>query len=57
MQGRNRDADEENGLLDTVGGGEGGTNRVALTNTHYHVEKRQPVATCYKAQGAQLRAL
>ena len=26
MQGRKRDADEENGLLDTVGEGEGGTN-------------------------------
>ena len=34
LQSRNRDTDVDHGLVDTVGEGEGGTERAALTCTH-----------------------
>ena len=37
LQGKNRDTDIENGFVNTVGGGDGGIKRVALTHAHYHV--------------------
>ena len=40
MQGRNRYADIEHGLVDTAGEGESGQiERIALTDLHYHVVK------------------
>ena len=42
MQGRN-DADIENGLVDMVGEGEGGTN--GESGLDYHVQKRQLVGS------------
>ena len=36
-QGKNRDTDIENGFVNTVGEGDGGIKRVALTHAHYHV--------------------
>ena len=34
LQGRNRDTDTEDRFLDTVGEGEGGTNRDSSTDTY-----------------------
>ena len=34
MQGRNRESDVENGLVDTVGEGEGGMNRTSLIDIY-----------------------
>ena len=37
LQGRKRDADVENGLVDTAGEGEGGMNQAVLKYIHYHM--------------------
>ena len=38
--GSSGDADIKNRLVDPVGEGEGGTIRVALKHTHYHMQNR-----------------
>lgn len=44
MQGRDREVDAENRLVDTVKGKQrvGGTETMALTHRHHHTENRQP---------------
>ena len=57
LQGRNRDADRENGLANATGEGEGGrTGRAASTYTQYP-EHRQRGGSCYVAPGALVGAL
>ena len=51
-QGRNRDADAENALVDTVGGGQGETVRQQYWHIHHHVESRELVGSCYIIQEA-----
>ena len=57
LQGRNRDADRENGLANATGEGEvGRTDRAASPYTQYPVY-RQRGGSCYVARGAQVGAL
>ena len=63
LQGRNRDVDIENGHVDTVGEGDGGTNWeigidiYILPCVKYIASRNMLLRTCYKAQEAQLSAL
>ena len=54
MQGKNKNAKIENGLVSIAGEGEGGkVEKVALTHIHYHVQNKQPLGSSCAAQGAQ----
>ena len=56
LQGRNRDADIENGLVETAAGeGEAGTDwDSSITQVHYNWSTRQLVGSCCIAQGTQI---
>ena len=54
LQGRNKDADIENGLVDTVQGGAGGTNWESSTETHTLLcIKQMASGNCWITQRAQ----
>ena len=44
LQGRNRDTDIDNGLADTVGGGEGGTSRGSSLDIYARPCVKQPAS-------------
>ena len=54
LRGRNGDADIENTLVDTVGGGEGGLNRESTIQICTVPYVKQSVEICYMMQGAQI---
>ena len=58
LQGRNKDADIENGLVDTVQGGAGGTNWESSTETHrLPCLKQMASGNCWITQRAQPRGV
>ena len=57
MQGRNSDANIEDGLVDTVGEGEGGTNQENSSDIYISLCVTELVRSCYITQGAQSRTL
>ena len=58
LQGRNREADTENRLVLTAGGGEGSwIGRLGLAYIHYHMQSRYLVGSYCRIGGAQFGAL
>ena len=53
LQGRNSDRDIEDGLVDTVGEGEGGTNQQSSSDIYTALRVIKLVRSCYMTQGAQ----
>ena len=47
MQGRNSDTDIEDGLVDTVGEGEGGTNQECSSDIYTALRVIKLVRSCY----------